>query len=131
MKVVYPKGRQAFGAGDLDWDAHTFKVALVAGYTYDALDQFVSDITGIVARSSALASKTNVDGLLDAADLVFASVATGSTIDGYIVYKDTGSDATSPLVGYVNEQPDTSAISVPTNGSNIDLQFDATGVIQL
>ena len=133
-KDFYPKAKQAFGAGDLDWDANTIKVLLTEGYTYSSAHDNLDDVTAgfRVATSPALASKTNVNGKLSAADVTLPSVASGSTIDGYIVFKDTGTESTSTLICHVTEDPSAVALSLPTNGSDVVVEFDATnGILTL
>jgi len=56
---------------------------------------------------------------LDATDPVFTSLVTGETVQGAILFRHTGSDATAPVwAGY--DLTDT-----PTNGGNITVQFQA------
>jgi len=90
--------------GGLGWSTSTFKILLAtSAYTPDTSasgDHYVSDIPGaaIIARSAALTSKTNVGGTLDFGVATCSLVPSGSTIVYAILYKDTGVDATSPLL---------------------------------
>jgi len=88
---LFNPGREGFLAGEIDWDTAVIKVALVRGYTFDATDKFVSEVTAaggtLVATSSALGSKSLTDGVADAADVTFTSVAAGSAITGIIIFQ--------------------------------------------
>ena len=88
---LFNPGREGFLAGEIDWDTAVIKVALVRGYAFDATDKFVSEVTAaggtLVATSSALGSKSLTDGVADAADVTFTSVAAGSAITGIIIFQ--------------------------------------------
>jgi hypothetical protein len=62
------------------------------------IPQFVADLpaAGIEERSPALAGVTVTNGVFDANDFTFTA-ASGDPCEALIYYKDTGSDATSPL----------------------------------
>lgn len=111
----------------VDLDTDTIKVALVtAAYTFAATDQFLSSGAGTVGNSrvgtdQTLGTKTITDGIFDAADPSFTAV-TGAAVVAYVLYKDTGVAATSPLIGYF----DTAASGLPVtpNGGTINITFD-------
>ena len=134
---LYPYFKQvALDSGstdNVDLNTDTIKVALIDGYTYDSSDKYVADLgTGtIVARSGALQSPTVVDGTFDAADITVASVATGHTITNLVIYKDTGSDATSVVIAHIDQDGSAVALSLPTNGSDVDVTFNASGIFDL
>lgn len=97
---VYPLALEQFGLGTLAWDG-TLKVALVsAAYTPNpATDQFLSTVAAaIIARSSALGSPAVAAGGVASASNVSFTNVTGAVVLYLVVYKDTGSDATSPLI---------------------------------
>lgn len=96
-----------------DWSADTIKIALVtSSYTFSAAHDFFNDITnelsgtGYTAGGATLASKTEVASggtrTYDAADPVWTGLAAAAgTPAAAIVYRDTGSAATSPLLCYL------------------------------
>lgn len=99
---LYDKGREAFLNADIDWAADTIKVVFVDGqeYTPDtATDEFLDDIAGggVIATSGALQNKTSTNGVADADDIEVAGV-TGDQFEFMVVFKDTGSAATSRLI---------------------------------
>src|ERR1700741_335877 len=103
--ALYDKGRSSFLDADIDWSNDNIKTVLVdaADYTVNlSTHQFLSDIAsgGRVATSGNLASKTSTAGVADAADVTFTAV-TGDPSEILVIYKDTGSAATSNLIAYI------------------------------
>lgn len=110
----------------------TVKVALVdtGTYTYSSAHQFYSSVSGVAGTPVTLASKTFTAGAFDAADITFTAVSNGSvTCEALIIYIDTGSSATSPLVAYM----DTSITNMPVtpNGGDITVTWNASGIFTL
>lgn len=122
--AMYAKGREKFLGGDIDWDADDIKVvAVTSGYVRDlAADEFLDAISGgdIVATSGNLGSKTKTNGVADAADFTYPTV-TGSPITQLVIYKDTGSAATSPLIGNIDTA---SNLPKTPDGTDIDVVWD-------
>ena len=123
-------------ADHVDMNTDTVKVALISGYTYNAAHKYLSDATGagatVIATSPALASPTVVNGTFDAADATCAAVAAGSTVTAILVYKDSGLATTSTLVAHIDKAQDgTTALSLATNGSDITVQFHASGIFDI
>lgn len=124
--ALYDLGRQAFLDGDIDWAANDIKVYLidVADYTVNlATDQFANVIAGAakVATSGNLASKTSTNGVADAADITFTSV-TGDPCEALVIWQDTGNQATSRLIAYIDTA---TGLPVTPNGNNIDVIWDS------
>lgn len=119
--ALYDKGRDAFLNGSINWTSDTIKVALVgSGYTANmATDQFFSSVSGVIGTPMALANKSTAAGVANADPVTSASIATGSTITQIVIYKDTGSASTSPLIAR-EDVP-----STPTNGGTATLTWDA------
>lgn len=94
-------------------------------------DQDLADITAgaRVATSGAMGSKTaNLSGTTltaDAADITFSAV-TGSSAESILVYRHTGTEATSLLLVYF----DTGVTGLPVtpNGGDITLTWNASGL---
>jgi hypothetical protein len=72
-----------------------------------------------------------VNGTAGAANETITAVAAGHTITGILVYKDTGSDATSPLVAHIDQDQSAVALSLATNGSDITVSWDASGIYDI
>ena len=122
MSAVYDSARAAFLTGGLNLVSDTVKAALVkTAYTPSyGTHQFLSDLgANMTGTDQMLASKTSTAGVFDAADISFSGVP-ASTAVGYIVlYKDTGSSATSPLICAVDASLTTGG-SVSTIGVTWD-----------
>lgn len=112
-KRLYTEGAQKIFESTFNWASDNFDAILVpSSYTFDGTDVFISDLGSTLSRV-ALAGKTNTDGVLDANNVTF-NVAGGSTIGALVIAKNTGADATSPLLLYddtVNGLPYTTGSS--------------------
>lgn len=123
--ALYDKGRNAFLTGGIDWENDTIKCTLVdiADYTVDlALHDFFDDIVVVPAAevaTVALATKTAVDGVADAADITFTGV-TGDQSEALVIWKDTGTPATSPLIAYIDTA---TGLPVTPNTGDIIVQW--------
>jgi len=127
--VLYPKFKEALLNKQFDMLTDSVKVALVDGgaASYNAAHQYLASIaSAIVARSPALASKTIALGVFDAADVTLTAV-TGPSVEIVAVWIDKGSDATNPLVGWI----DTPTIAYNPNGSDAEVRFNASGIFAL
>ncbi len=123
--AMYDKGREGFLDGSIDWDTDNIKAVLVdnGAYTVNlATHDFLDDIAGgaRIATSGNLASKTVAAGVADAADVTFTAV-TGTTVESIVLYKDTGSSATSRLIAYIDTG---TGLPVTPNGGDITVQWD-------
>lgn len=97
--TAYPLGLAAFAAAGVDWDNDTIKVAAVtSAYTYSAAHEFYTSLSGILAEAT-LAGKSSTSGVLDASDTQMSGLAVGA-VDALVVFKWTGSGATSTLLFY-------------------------------
>lgn len=111
--------------------AGTVKVALVdtGVYTYNSADQFYSSVSSaVVGTPQTLGTKTFTNGVFDAADVTFTAV-TGNSVEALVIYIDTGTASTSPLVAYI----DTSVTGLPVtpNGGDITVTWNGTGIFAL
>ena len=131
--ALYPKWKEQllqFTANN-NLSAGTVKVALIdtGTYTYSSAHQFWSSASSAsIGTPQTIGSKTFTDGLFDGADVTFPTV-TGSTAEALIIYIDTGTAGTSPLVSYI----DTGVTGLPVtpNGGDISIQWDPSGIFQL
>lgn len=106
-------------------DTDTIKVVGVDHGTdtpVPATDQFLSDITAgaRIFTSAGLANKSGASGVFDADDITITAV-TGASIESIVLYKDTGSAATSPLILYVDTA---TGLPFTPNGGDLTIQWD-------
>jgi hypothetical protein len=67
---------------------------------------------------------------VDANDITFSSVAAGSTVGKVVIYV-AGASAGSDDYLLVYFDSDGSAINIPTNGGDITVSFNASGIFKL
>ena len=119
----YAKGKEKILSGAVNYPTDTIKVALVKNtYPQDlANDEFFTSISAyVVGTPQTLASKTVAAGVFDADDAVFLAVPAGSTLEGVVIYKDTGVAGTSPLLHYID---DITGFPLATNGGDITIAW--------
>lgn len=126
--TLYGKGREAFANGSIDWVNDDIRAILIdeADYTVDIdVHDFLDDIPAgarVSVTAASLANKTNVLGVCDADDGTFSAV-TGDVSEAIVLYKHTGSDATSQLIVYLDDA-DTTGLPVIPNTGDINFAFD-------
>lgn len=121
--ALYAKGKEKILSAAVNFAADTIKVALVKN-TYPqnlADDEFFTAISAyVVGTPQTLATKTVAAGVFDAADALFEAVASGDTLEGVVIYKDTGVAGTSALLAYIDT---ITGFPLATNGSDITIQW--------
>lgn len=148
---VYDNAKAKFHDGTLDWDTNTFKImAVTSGYTADQTHVNVSSVvsasneitgTGYVrgfggaGRKTLTSNTAYVNTALHRAEMKSAGVVTwtglnAGTIAAFIIIKENTSDADSLLVAYI-DAASISTLPLVTNGSDVSITFDATGVFRV
>lgn len=140
--LTYNEGALALEDGSVDWAADDIEFIYVKnGYTPNQDDGHAvlaaAEISGVTGYTGGwggsgrqlLASKTRVKDnatnriVYDAADPVTRTIGPGDTIGGVIIMKKgAADDTTAVLLFYL------ATAATPTNGSDIDFAFDATGI---
>lgn len=109
----------------VDLDTDTIKVALVSSayspVTAATGDQFFSSVAGVIATAT-LTGKGITGGVFDATDVTFTSVTSTATVQRLVLYKDTGTAASSPLIAVIGSA--TSGLPVTPNGGDITVSWD-------
>ncbi len=140
--VFYNSAKKKILDNDIDFAADTIKVTLHTGYTpnidtHDFRDDVsateYSTASGYTAGGVTLGSKTvTVDTSNDQADVDAADASwTGlgplspATPSHAIIWKDTGTPSTSPLIAYIVLG------TTATNGSNYAIAWNAGGIFTL
>ena len=123
--TLYDAARQRFLEAQINWMTDTVKVILVSTSAYTpqtAVHQYLSDISGTarIAGPVTLTAKATAGGAADAADCTFTSVS-GATINAIVIYKDTGTEATSPLIAYIDTA---TGLPITPNGGDIIVTWD-------
>lgn len=135
--VVYPKYKEALlgAAANSSLNASEGSTGVFAAlvdtgtYTYSAAHEFYSSLSGIVGTDQEITTKTILNGLFDGDNCVFPSVS-GNSAEAIVLYrKNAGANTTWRLVAYI----DTGVTGLPVtpNGTNININWNASGIIQL
>jgi len=147
----YNTAKKEIMDGTIDLLANTIKVMLVTSSYVANADNDVVDAagandpidheltgTGYVAGwggagRKTLASKTivvdkaNDRSEFDAADLQWALINAGIAAAAIIIKEGGANDTTSRLIAYI----DTGGFPISTNGGNLDVTWNAEGILQL
>jgi len=122
--ALYAKGKEKILSGSIDLTTATIKAALLSSsYTANlSTDEFWSGISANVLNTpQTLGSKSVTAGVFDAADVTFTAVTSGATINAIVIYKDTGTASTSPLIAYIDT---ITGFPLATNGGDITVTWD-------
>lgn len=124
--ALYDKGRQAFLEGSIAYLTDNIKAVLVDSGAYTVnlgTHQFLSDIASgaRIATSGNLAGKTSTAGVANASAWTWAAV-TGVQSEYVILYKDTGTATTSPLISFTDTA---TGLPVTPNGGDITFTPDS------
>ena len=122
--ALYAKGKEKILSASINFPTDTIKVALVRNtYPQNLLtDEFFTAISAyVVGTPQTLGTKTVAAGVFDADDATFAAVTGGDTLEGVVIYKDTGVAGTSALLAYIDT---ITGFPLATNGGDITIAFD-------
>lgn len=125
--TLYDKARQRFLEGQINWNTDTIKAMLIDTGAYTAnfsSHEFLSDV-GTSARISGtvgltLTGKATAGGAADAGDVTFTTVS-GPSIEAILLYKDTGTESTSPLIAFIDTG---TGLPITPNGGDIIVTWD-------
>ena len=136
--AMYPRGLQAFLAGELSWKAASptdFKVYLLdSTAAYSAAHQDMADIAADQYASgvtSALTSLTNTNGLADAGNPTISSLAQSASlvVSAMVLYYAHASAASATLIAYYSASSVTGLPLTP-NGGDVTIQWHASGAFK-
>lgn len=122
--AVYPVTKKA--ALDAILATGTPKAILVdtALYTYSAAHDFLADIAAGARVGSAvtLTSVTTTDGVFNAAPVSFTGLTAAPTIEALAIYVDTGSEATSRVLCYIDSA---TGLPVSAGATQVDVAWSS------
>jgi hypothetical protein len=120
----YAKGKEKILSGAINYLTDDIKVALVKNSYPQNLttDEFFGTINAyVVGTPQSLTNKTVTGGVFDADDVTYLAVTAGDTLEGVVIYKDTGVAGTSPLLHYIDT---ITGFPLASNGGDITVQWD-------
>ena len=122
--TLYDKARQRFLEGQFNWLTDTIKVIMVDkdAQSFVTTHEFLSDIatSARITTPVTLTGKTTAGGAADSADVTFSAVS-GPSIEALVLYKDTGTEATSPLIAWIDTA---TGLPITPNGGDIIVTWD-------
>lgn len=123
--TLYDYARQRFLEAQINWMTDTIKAILVDTSAYTpqtSVHQYLSDISSSarIAGPVTLTAKATTGGAADAADITFTSVS-GASIEAIVLYSDTGTESTSPLIAYIDTA---TGLPITPNGGDIIVTWD-------
>lgn len=135
--TFFNSAKAKIGDGSIDWDTHSFKVALINGSvnidTNDAWDDLSGSETSngsgyttggvAITPSAPTVDTTNDWAEFDATDAAWTNLG-ARTITHGILYKDSGTPSTSWLVCYIE-------LTTQPNGGNYTIAWHADGVFKV
>jgi len=130
---VYPSALGGFMAALFSWPVATIKMSLIRGYTPSTGHVFVSDLTGaggVLVATHTLTGKTNVGGLVVAADFSWPAVPAGAACNMAAVYQASAPTGGADLAASAQRLIalfDT-ADNLPTTPIGADVNWDWTNV---
>lgn len=139
MSKLYNSGLGAIVDGTITWSTSTVKALIVSSsYTFDDNHEFVSDITNEVtnatgtgyARKTLTGKTVTVDQandrvVFDASDVTYTDVETNETWDAVVLFLESGNDATSKLICFIEID------DLVTNGSDASIVWASTGIFRI
>jgi hypothetical protein len=125
--ALYTKGKQGLLHGTFALDADTIKIALISSsYTPNmSTDEFYSSVNSyLLGTPQTLGGISITNGVFNSSTATFTAVAGGSTVKYFLIYKDTGTVGTSPLLLLIDT---TTGVTLPfaTNGGDITFSPDS------
>ena len=122
--TLYDFARQRFLEAQINWMTDTLKVLLVDTGAYTpqtSVHQYLSDIptSARIAGPVTLTAKATTGGAADAADVTFTAVS-GTSIEAIVIYADTGTESTSPLIAYIDTA---TGLPITPNGGDITPRY--------
>lgn len=123
--TLFANARQMFLEAQINWQTDNIKCLLVDSGNYTAQTEthkFLSDISSSarVTQPVTLTAKSTAGGAADAADCTFTSVS-GNSIEAIVIYKDTGDEATSPLIAWIDTA---TGLPLTPNGGDVIVTWD-------
>lgn len=122
--VLYVKGKERIGRAQVNLETAAITAALVKNtYTQNlTTDEFYSTISAHVLDTPVLLTgKTFAGGVFDADDVTFTAVAGGDTAEAVVLFVDTGTPSTSPLLFYCDT---ITGFPLATSGGDIEVRWD-------
>lgn len=127
--ALYTPFKTHLAKGNIDLSLGTIKAILIdtASYTFSAAHEYVSSVAAPARiQTGTLAGKTVSAGVFDATDLLL-SWTPAAVVDAIVLYCDTGTESSSPLIAYIDSYTGIPSASV----SSKTIQWPAAGILTI
>jgi hypothetical protein len=123
--TLYDEARRLFLEAGINWLTDDIKVVLVDAGAYTpnfTTHQNLADIgqSARITPGVLLTGKATTGGAADANDVTFSAVS-GPSIESIVIYRDSGSDATSKLIAWLDTA---TGLPITPNGGDIIVTWD-------
>jgi hypothetical protein len=123
--TLYDEARRLFLEAGINWMTDDIKAILVDAGAYTpnfTSHQHLADIgqSARVTPGVLLTGKATTGGAADANDVTFSAVS-GPSIEAIVLYRDSGSDATSTLIAWLDTA---TGLPITPNGGDIIVTWD-------
>jgi len=107
--------------------------AVDSTHGYISGDAFMSDIVGgsFLGTELDLAETTTTDGELTSAGGSLGTIAGGDFVDALIIFRDTGVDATSRILCFIDINSDNTDMLKEGDGGTMNVSFPSTVVFRI
>ena len=128
--ILYPIGKKAILDGSIDFLNDDIKIAAMnTSHAYNASHDFYDDVNANTIQTSAnLGTKSTTGGTFDAADLAPAYTSVATNITALVLYKDSGTPSSSPLIAHIDTG---TGLPHTQDGGNVDLTFNGSGIFSI
>jgi hypothetical protein len=150
----FPTTRK-YREGSIDVENDTLRIALFddsTAYSIDRLNhEFVSDVLDggttaqelsdptfarqTVSGAAVTVDSTDSEVVFDANDVTFSDLDGGEVVQGFLIYQQVGGDDTTPtddpILFIEDELTNQNGNQITTNGSDVTIQFDGEGIVNL
>lgn len=130
MSALYPSFKQTILSTGLNLLTATVRAQLVSSaYTFSVGHSMFNQVGGRVDSPRTLTGKAVANGIFTAASVNFPAL-TGATVTGLVIYADSGSETTSPLICYLDQGLN---LPIAPDGGNLTWYFEtgASGIFAL
>lgn len=128
---LYKLGAKALLDGGINLSSDLIKVAIVDGASYTpnlTTDQFYTTISAhVIGTPQAIANGTTTLGVYNGDDVTQTSVTAG-TYEYLVIYKDTGTPGTSPLICLFDTA---TGLPLTASGGDVTITWNASGIFSI
>ena len=121
--ALFSHGREGILDTTIDMTGDVKVMLVKSSYLFDDTDIYLSDIGAADnGRTASLTGKSYTSGIFDADNTSLITLAAG-VCNAMIIFQDTGSDATSRLIAYI-DSPSSGLPCTPAISQTMNITWD-------